>query len=229
MTTKLMWVIRAFEYQKATQAVLGKAAYQRIFKEHGAKVAAANTPTLPLRVIKGEVVGNPMTPGIGDSLVNPTMCTHPLDHMQTRGNKNQKWWTCLQCQSRWVRLPMVSPNTKGVPTDQEVVSFGRYVGYPHKDVLKDKGYCNWIVMTAEAGDDPGNALMRMAQYIVKKEQQAARRNLRTTGEMDVEEEEDELHPEATFQSPVEHPSDTETESAESGDIRPVMPPPLAGP
>eukprot|EP00973_Karenia_brevis_P021490 2953886-Karenia_brevis.AAC.1 len=37
----------------------------------------------------------------------PDLCPHPWSKMMSRGGRNDSmWWTCLDCGSRWTRVPM---------------------------------------------------------------------------------------------------------------------------
>ena len=97
------------------------------------------------------------------------MCQHPLKSMKARGNKNEKWWTCEACQTRWKRIPL-QENT-GPPQATDLVTFGsKYVGRTYREVFNDKEYSDWILRTAETEDHRAfEGLWKLAQWLVSQE------------------------------------------------------------
>ena len=109
--------------------------------------------------------------------MDPMQCTHPTTAMKARGNKQGKWWTCANCQSRWKRISL-DPNTMShTPTASEIVTVGKHAGRTMEEVFQYTTYVQWVLMTAETGDEPSAGLMRMARYFVMREQEEAARQM----------------------------------------------------
>jgi hypothetical protein len=135
----------------------------------------------PWRVIafQGEpyVVGKEMTEGQGridktKRTHDPSVCQHPSDLMHGRGGRGEKkWWSCPLCGTRWERIPLVNLEAKTeLPGPMDRITFGRYTGKTYQTVhLQHPEYCDWILRTAETGDNPSQQLLRLAKYLATKE------------------------------------------------------------
>ena len=98
----------------------------------------------------------------------PQLCQHPYTSMKARGNRDQKWWTCVLCQSRWERMPMTIPT--GYPTDDDPVTFGRHQGSTFLQIYQShRDYAEWVLRTIESGDGTSPGLRRLGEYLVMKE------------------------------------------------------------
>jgi len=121
-------------------------------------------PKPPRRIINGEVVGRPLAPGGGPRTMEPNLCPH--HQMKARGNRNSKWWTCLECQSRWDRYTYVE--TDQAPQGTDVLTFGCHQGRMFEDVmLSEMTYCEWILQTIENEPDTCPGLRRFAMYLTE--------------------------------------------------------------
>lgn len=125
------------------------------------------------------VVGKERAPGEGRKDAtrvthNPTVCQHPSDRLQARGGRNQdRWWTCMACQSRFDRIPLeeFEPKMGDTTTDHDLLTFGTHMGHTYRQVWdRNQNYCQWILQTAENGDS-SQQLRRFAQYVARMEQQ----------------------------------------------------------
>ena len=121
-------------------------------------------------MVDGELVGKPL-PQADTKMaeIDPAMCQHPTTAMKARGNRDSKWWTCLQCNSRWERIPITE--RQGIPSSKETVTFGKYAGYAMGAIYaNDKPYCEWALRTIESGDQPKTqGIRRLAEYIATRE------------------------------------------------------------
>ena len=128
LTWKLNLILNQFQRRNLLQGILGKASYLRIFQGlrelDGARGAQGPMITA---VINGEAMGKQLvnsqstkiTPG---QRAAQGLCQHPSPQMKTGGNKNAKWFTCLNCATRWERLPL--PDQSGPPKDEDLLLFG---------------------------------------------------------------------------------------------------------
>jgi len=100
------------------------------------------------------------------------LCQHPSEKMLGRGGRNdQKWWCCQACGARWDRilLSKYEPTTSQ-PSGKDLVTFGKHAGKTYDNVfLNNPGYCDWIMKTAEEGDDAGVQLIKFARYLATRE------------------------------------------------------------
>ena len=171
---KLLWVLKSFGIKMATQAVLGKEAYQRIFQQHKQRL---ERPKQDYKVINREIVGNPLPPGKGKGEIDPTMCPHDRTYLKRRGNKDSKqgkWWTCIACNPRWERKSLDEIHTDVEGRDTDLVGFGAHANKTYLQLLEnEKSYCQWVLMTAEMEEDRSPALARLAKYLVQKEMREA--------------------------------------------------------
>jgi hypothetical protein len=125
------------------------------------------------------VVGPELEPGQGvkdkqKCTHDPALCQHPSETMLGRGGRGeQQWWYCQACGNRWKRIPLskyalLSAGT--VPSGNDILCFGKHLGKTCATVYKlYPEYCEWILKTAETGDDPCPQLMRFAKYLATKE------------------------------------------------------------
>ena len=173
MCLKLFAVLRVYEIKRQTQAALGKVAYQRIFRQIADATEQPGETTVN-KIINGEIVGKRLPDAASSSTSernqDPAICPHPPISMKARGNKTYKWWTCLNCLSRWERKSLSEATTQGATTDSEKVLFGKFAGKTFLEIFKDAPqYAQWVLMTAENEVECSTQLKRLAQYLVKKE------------------------------------------------------------
>ena len=168
---KLLLVLENFNLKKRTQAVLGKEVYLRIF--HQVRDQDTATTQDVTKVINGEIVGKPMTPGEGRVEMDPEQCQHPTDRMKRAGNKAAKWWTCQQCQSRWTRMSLEDAVPTGIPRGSEILFFGKHVGKTFAHVFDNlPSYAQWVIRTAqEHGEEAQPQLLRLAKYLARRARQ----------------------------------------------------------
>ena len=124
------------------------------------------------------VVGKEMEPGSGVKdkkklTHDPLLCQHPSDKMCARGGRGEKhWWYCTACGTRWSRIPLshyelLSAGT--VYSGNDIITFGKHIGKTCATVYnKHPEYCEWILKTAETGDDACQQLMKFAKYIASR-------------------------------------------------------------
>ena len=166
---KVSLLFRTLQQLGKAQILLGKETYDRIFGMSQSQLS--NQEPVQFRMVKGEVVGRRLTAGGGKvdlkrAHKDPTMCEHPHHSMKARSNKTAKWWTCVDCLSRWERLPAntlleMNPEDLG----QEMVSFGKHAGSTYQQVKQeDPKYCQWVMQTTEYGE-PSPEMRRLAQYL----------------------------------------------------------------
>jgi len=173
--TKLFWVLANYAMKQRTVAVLGRSTYLRVFQQ--IKKQGAQTAETVTRIIQGEIVGKAISPAEGTQNVEPHMCQHPMFSMKQRGNKTSKWWTCIQCLSRWERRSLADSTPDGQPTDQEISMFGKHQGKTFSWILEqDAAYCQWVLMTMESsGESCSNQFRRLAQYLIQAEHREAQK------------------------------------------------------
>ena len=85
LALKLLMVLDNFLLKKRTQAVLGRDAYFRIL--HQVRNQGDEPPPQVSKVINGEIVGKPLSPGEGDAEVDPEQCQHPVERLKRHGNR----------------------------------------------------------------------------------------------------------------------------------------------
>ena len=102
---------------------------------------------------------------------DPLTCQHPSDSIHGRGGRNGlKWWICLNCGTRWQRIPLSDYETDNVGNNKDVLTFGKHMGKTYEAVLKlDPAYCDWALQTAESGDITSLQLKKFAKWVVTKE------------------------------------------------------------
>ena len=167
----MFWIFRVAMTKTAAMTLLGREVYLRVFQQ--VRHQRQEPSTMVTRVINGDMVGPAMDPENGEASIDPAMCQHPFDKMKTRGNKNDKWWTCILCQSRWKRLPLPPP-AEGPPTDEELMGFGKHSHLNFKTVYETKAeYVQWVLMTVETGEDPSSQMRRFAKYACAREAEQA--------------------------------------------------------
>ena len=124
------------------------------------------------------VVGKEMTAGSGvkdqgKRTHDPLICQHPSDKMFARGGRgDQKWWTCAACGARWERTPLshYEVHSSAQSNGRDLVTFGQHAGKSYDTVYANHpSYCNWILQTAETGDDKSPQLVKFARYLATKE------------------------------------------------------------
>lgn len=175
---KLMLVLRSYVQKRALQAMLGKEVYARIFettKKQEERMTADQHLVGDGRVINGEIVGRPLTAGGAKATVDPAICQHHSAAMKARANRSQKWWTCIDCQSRWDRRDMSIYEDQD-PSASELILFGKYQGSEMASVrATDRNYCQWVLYTAEQENTKACPhLLRFATYLTMMEQREAR-------------------------------------------------------
>ena len=141
------------------------------------------------------VVGPEMEPGQGAKdkekcTQDPRLCQHPSDKMCARGGRGEKhWWYCKACGNRWKRIPLshYEIHSAGtVASGNDIITFGKHTGKTCATVFnKHPEYCQWILKTAETGDDPCQGLMKFAKYIASREAPNPGANI-PAGKMDEE-------------------------------------------
>jgi len=166
MTLKMMMVIRVYAIKLQAQAVLGKENYFRVLadvrdQDHTTR-AQSSTMT---RIIGGYLVGTPLSRGQGPAKFSPDQCNHPSTTMKPRGNKNQQWFTCMQCQARWERNGL---NHQGKdPNPQDLVGFGMYSHMTYAEVIRHHPrYCDWVLETMEQEADYQPLLGRFGTFLL---------------------------------------------------------------
>ena len=98
----------------------------------------------------------------------PEQCHHPLASMKPRGNRNQKWWTCLQCQAR---LERKSIDHDAEITPNDLMNFGTYATMTYEEVvIHHPVYCGWVTNTMELESEVSPQLARFAQYLIMREE-----------------------------------------------------------
>jgi hypothetical protein len=124
------------------------------------------------------VVGKEITAGSGvkdqtKRTHDPLLCQHPSDKMFARGGRGElKWWTCIACGTRWARIPLshYELHSAGQSNGNDLVTFGMHAGKTYNTVYhKHQQYCEWVLQTAETGDDPSPQLIKFARYLATKE------------------------------------------------------------
>ena len=168
LCVKILYILDSFDRRHRLGAILGKAAYKRIYNQFD---KAKDPNTIVNRIIHGEIVGKPMKISQGDRLAHSRadtmMCQHPTEDMKRRGNKTSNWWTCKTCHSRWERLSLPGFEEtirQSLPTD--VVVFGKHVGRTFKQVYEeDPQYCQWCVTTQQQQSDVLPGLDRFATWV----------------------------------------------------------------
>ena len=68
---------------------------------------------------------------------------------------------------------MSFPTQEGKPQETDLVNFGKYVGRTYREVTQDQDYCQWILMTAEKGDQCSPGLRRLADFLLELEMRRA--------------------------------------------------------
>ncbi len=77
--------------------------------------------------------------------------------------------------SRWERLSLRDMEPKGniqmnlKLNDNDVVTFGNYMGKKYKDVAKDPMYADHVIRTAELEKNASQAMKRLAHHLVRME------------------------------------------------------------
>ena len=151
---KALLVIVVFENQRKALVVLGTDSYKRLVYGYEAQNDRLQNetqgPTLT-NIINREIVGKPLKPGDGPVTVDPVMCAHPTASMKRRGNK-MKWWTCVQCQSRWERQTLGEIIPEGVSPGLEIRLQGAHMGLTFSDIYENhKSCCCWVLLAVEQG------------------------------------------------------------------------------
>ena len=102
---------------------------------------------------------------------DPMICQHPSDKMSGRGGRGDlKWWICQACGTRWERVPLSKFETTAQPNCKDLLTFGRHAGKTYDFVyLNHINYCEWILKTAESGDDACDQLIKFARYLATRE------------------------------------------------------------
>ena len=108
---------------------------------------------------------------------DPIICQHPSGKMQARGGRNDlRWWCCQACGTRWDRIPLskYEPTQTTQSSGKDLVTFGKHAGKTYDQVLQSyPGYCEWVMKTAEEGDDVGVQLIKFARYLATREARSA--------------------------------------------------------
>ena len=92
--------------------------------------------------------------------------------MIRRGNRDEKWWTCQPCQTRWERRSLESLIQTGPVTGNEIMLTGRHLGETFSSIMNsDPAYCQLAVSSAEQEPSTHPSLRRFAQYIAEVEAQ----------------------------------------------------------
>jgi hypothetical protein len=182
-TTTRLWRCRAvllkmcLVLQTAAKFLLGETEYRRLFIESQMEVPKTVSKIHSQHHPNGQLIGRQLAKGVGTkdqkkAQNDPAVCQHPSHALKARSNKTLKWWTCLQCQSRWERLDADEVGlTMDEPDDMTVICFGKHKhsASTYLEVYdRDKGYCKWVKMTAETGD-ASPQLRRFAIYLQKKD------------------------------------------------------------
>jgi len=166
----MLWILRLEWVKEKTRAALGKNVYESIF-DRAQQIAALPPPVPIFRIREGQIMGKRLEPGKEPPSVDPLMCQHPDSKVKPRANKTLKWWTCTLCQSRWLRIPLEEVEPQGTNfNDQDLVTFGNYMGQTYLAVYHDRHYAELIIRQAEMEQGASPALKRLAQYLVRKEQ-----------------------------------------------------------
>jgi hypothetical protein len=102
---------------------------------------------------------------------DPMICQHPSDKMSGRGGRaDQKWWSCQACGTRWERIPLSKFETTSQPSCKDLLTFGKHAGKTYDFVyLNHINDCEWILKTAESGDDACAQLVKFARYLATRE------------------------------------------------------------
>ena len=121
---------------------------------------------------------------------DPLTCQHPSENTRGRGGRNElRWWICLNCGTRWERIPLSEYETDSPGHDKDFITFGKHLGKTYETVLRtDPPYCQWALQTVESGDSHSPQLKKFAKYVVSKDNRGVTANYQDipAGRMDEE-------------------------------------------
>ena len=150
MTWKLQLILDHFQRKKLLQEILGKATYLRVFQGLKGLEEARGAPSLIVTaVINGEIQGKQLSSSKSMKITpeqrdEQGLCRHPIEQMRTGGNKSAKWFTCLNCSTRWERLPL--PDQSHPPRDQDLLLFGPHAHLTYVTVYNGmRNYVDWLL------------------------------------------------------------------------------------
>ena len=171
---KVLMVFQVFQTKQKAMTMLGKEVYLRVFQEAKKVENKKDEDKQITKVINGEIVGKQLeSMGKGKraekATEDPMTCVHPTDKMKREGNKSQKTWCCLLCLTRWERLPLETVNLKTEGKDNDLVTFGKYLGKTYKEVASDPEQTQWILQSVEQDPKVSQEMIRLANYLVAKE------------------------------------------------------------
>jgi len=175
---KMMMVMTVLTVKSRAIAVLGRSTYLKMFQETKA-LSQKEEQKVFTKIIRGEVVGQRLPDGKPSASEDapepkdPEMCSHPASQMARRANGRESWWSCKDCLARWQRCSLEEYKGTGAGTDKDVVTFGIHMGKTYLDVHRDPAHAQWVMMTVEQDPSSGPEVKRLAEYLVKKEQEMA--------------------------------------------------------
>ena len=98
---------------------------------------------------------------------DPELCQHNPNSIAGRGNKQQGWWTCLACGTRWERIPLDDYHKDQSIQGTDKVNFGQHCGRTYQEVYQDHPkYSNWVLETLEEGDACCEGMKRLGRYLM---------------------------------------------------------------
>ena len=179
---RAMVVLEYLWHKTKAEQVLGLKVFKQLTAEENEAAQAAQSSTSAsssdsrpfTRVLRAGgsrwVVGKPREASDGKPQVDLRICEHLAADMRHRGNGKDIWWTCTLCLSRWDRIPVTHFEKAGTPQDSDRALFGKHTGRTYLEIFRmDKQYCEWVLRTAESGDDASADLIRLAKWIASRE------------------------------------------------------------
>ena len=169
-------VLDAFAYKDAVIAAIGERTYKILFGSlrQTQLSDAAEKKMVVTKILDGQIMGKELPPSktektpTSGTRVDPSLCQHPPHELRQGGNKSAKWFTCLDCTTRWERTPI--PEQLDHPAASDLMLFGRYAAETyHKVITQYPNYTAWCRKTAEEAEfskEPcSRQLSRFVQYL----------------------------------------------------------------
>jgi hypothetical protein len=180
LTRKLQMILDAFHYKTCVMHAIGERPYKVIFghlREEQRKTNLEHEQLGIMKVLDGQIMGEVLpdsktlkTTELGRT--SKLLCQHPTTSIKQGGNKHERWFTCLDCTTRWKRTPI--PDQSGPPSGQDLLLFGRYASeIYHQVYLNHPQYALWVLQTAQESPQASPQLLRFAQYIQLAKEAAA--------------------------------------------------------
>jgi len=158
LTRKLQLILDAFHYKTCCIQAIGERPYKTIFGELRTKELMMNKESemTVTRLMNGEIMGKELTRSKTEKMTeggrtDPVLCQHPPVKIMKGANRHAKWFTCLDCTTRWERIPL--PDQSGPPMPQDLMLFGSHAMETNHQVLHHHmSYTNWCVKTVEESE-----------------------------------------------------------------------------